>query len=313
MKLVNSLRRGWVAAMILCAAAVTDAAAQLVDIAGVRVRLQPPEGFTPATRYPGFEHAASGSSIMVTEVAAPFRQLTAGFTAEGLASTGITLRASEPITVDGREGLLLSVTQTARGTEFEKWIAAFGTDSASVMVTGTYPASAAAEMREGMRLAVLSARLREGPMDPFEGLSFRVTESPRLKIATRMANMIALNEAGSIANPQPGAAILVVGSSFSEADLADVEAFSRERIQQTATVSGISDVAGQPITIDGITGYELTANALSQRSSMPLRLYQVVLPEGRHYILVQGVVQADQADAFIPEFTAVARSLRRIR
>lgn len=120
MTLVNSLRRGWVAAMILCAAAATDAAAQPQDIAGVRVRLQPPEGFTPATRYPGFEHAASGSSIMVTEMAAPLYALTAGFTTEGLASHGITLRASEPITVDGREGLLISVTQTARGVEFGK-------------------------------------------------------------------------------------------------------------------------------------------------------------------------------------------------
>jgi hypothetical protein len=311
MPILKSLRRGWLAAMVLCAAAVADAAAQPQDVVGARVRLQPPAGFTPATRFPGFEHAASGASIMVSEIPGPFAELREAFTAEAMATRGMTLRGSEALTIGGREGVLLAVTQSARGTEFQKWIVVFGNDSASVMVTGTYPAAAAAELSGSMRSAVLSAELREGQLDRFEGLGFRVTESPQLKIATRMSNAIALNEAGNLANPQPDAAALLVGSSFAEVDLADLEAFSRRRLQQTATVSNITNVSGQPVTIDGIQGFELLADARNTGTSIPMRIYQVVLPEGSHYILIQGLVRADQAGELLPEFRAVAQSLRR--
>lgn len=311
MMLATSLRRGWVAAMILCAAAATEAWAQPQDIAGVRVRLQPPAGFTPAARYPGFEHAGSGASIMVSEIPGPFAELRAGFTAEALASRGMTLRSSEGLGIGGREGVLVAVTQSARGTEFEKWIAMFGDDSATVMVTGTYPAAAAAELSASMRSAVLSAQLREGQLDPFEGLGFRVTESPRLRVATRVSNALLLNEAGNLSHPRPGDTGFVVGRSIAEVDLADLEAFSRRRLQQTATLSGITNVSGQPVTIDGIHGFELLADALNTGTSIPMRIYQVVLPEGSHYILIQGLVRADQADELVPEFRAVAQSLRR--
>lgn len=310
---VKLLRRCSLTAMILCGTVATGAAAQPQNVVGVRVTMQPPAGFTPAARFPGFEHAASGASIQVAEVPAPFDELRAGFTVQEMASRGMTLRASEALTIGGQDGVLLAVSQRARGIEFEKWIVVFGDNSATVMVTGTYPASAAAEMSGRVRKSVLSARLREGPLDPLEGLGFHVTESPRLKIATRVSNTILLNEAGNLAYPQPGSAALVIGSSVATVDLSDVEAFARRRIQQIAALSDIGNVSGQPISIDGITGFELFADARHADTSLPMRVYQVVLPEGSQYILIRGLVRADQAEEFIPQFQAVTRSLRRTR
>ena len=313
MTFVKTLRRGCMAALLLSFALATGAVAQPQDVIGARVTLEPPAGFTPADRFPGFEHAPSGASIMVTEMPAEaFVELRDGFTAEALAARGMTLRASEALTIGGREGVLLAVSQSARGTDFHKWIALFGGDSATVIVTGTYPAAAAGELGESMRQAVLSARLREGPpRDPFEGLAFRIVETPHLKIATRMTNMIALNESGDLSHPRPGEAVLVVGLSFSEVQVGDVEAFARRRIQQIATVSDVGAVRGGPVTIDGLAGHELFAEGRNVNAGIPMRIYQVLLPDGAGYILVQGVVRADRADELIPEFQAVAHSLRR--
>jgi hypothetical protein len=161
---------------------------------------------------------------------------------------------------------------------------------------------------------VLSARMRAGPLDPFEGLTFRVAESPRLKVANRLTNMLILTETGDLSQGPSGAPFLIVGSSIVPSDIGDVEAFSRRRIGQTETIVGLGNLTGAPVTIDGIEGYELLADARDDDpSARPLRIYQVILPEGSHYFIIQGITGADRAAEMIPEFRAVARSLRRNR
>jgi len=298
---------------ILLAVAPTAAFAQPQAVAGTRVTLQPPQGFVAAERFPGFANAESGASIMVTEVPAAFSAVTAGFTREQMAPRGMTLRESHAQTVEGRPALLLAITQTANGITFDKWILAFGDDSTAVLVTGTYPQASADRLGEPIRQAVLSARRSAGPLDPFDGLGFRITEGPRLRIAKRMSNMLMLNEGGTPGNLASGAPMLVVGSSLGEVDLSNVEAFARRRLTQIDSTLRMSNVSGGPVTIDGAPGWELFADAPESQVWEPTRIYQVVLAEGSHYILVQGFVGPERAADFIPEFQAVARSLRRTR
>lgn len=314
MTFARTLRRGCTAALLLSFALAAGAPAQPQNVTGARASLQPPEGFTPAERFPGFEHAASGSSIMVTELPGEtFAELRDAFTAENLAARGMTLRATEAVRIGGNDAVLVAVSQTAHGTEFDKWIAVFGTDSATVMLTATYPSAAAAEFAESMRQAVLSARMREGPLDPYEGLAFRLTEGRRLKIAERVSNMLLLTETGDLSQTPLGAPYLMVGGSISPGPMGDVEAFSRRRIGQTDGIVDVANLAGTAVTIDGIEGYELVADAREEETSRPVRLYQVILPQGSDYIITLGIVSANRAAEWIPEFRAVAQSVRRSR
>lgn len=310
-----SRRHAWTTALLLATAlSPGTAAAQPQAVVGTRVTLQPPSGFVMADRFPGFMHAASGSSIMVTEIQASAGEMLAGFTREAMAARGMDLRASEPRTVNGEQGLLLAFTQSAAGTVFDKWMLGFGDDSTVVLVTGTYPQARAGELSEPIKQAVLSARRNAtAPADPLEGLGFRIDPGPRLRIATRMSNLLLLNESGTLTDPGTSAPVLVVGSSIAEVNLRDLEAFSRGRVAQTATVSGISNISGGPVSIDGAAGYELFADAVDNKSSTLLRVYQVVLAESSHYILIQALVGADRAADWIPYFQSVARSLRRTR
>lgn len=314
MHAVNRLLRHALAATLVLPAA---ALAQPQGIPGTRVTLQPPAGFAAAGRFPGFMHEASGSSIMVTELPTPAGQMLASFTREGLASRGMQLRSSEPRTVDGRQGVLLAITQSAAGTVYEKWMLGFGDDSTVVLVTGTYPQARAAELSEPVKQAVLSARRNAAPSDPLQGLGYRIDPGPRLRIATRVGNMLLINETGTLPTPThnsgPGAPILVVASSLSPADLSDLEAFSRGRVTQIEQMTRVSNVTGGPVTIDGTAAYEVFADAVETQSSTAQRVYQVIIPDGDHYVIVQGMVGADRAADWIPHFQAVGRSLRRTR
>jgi hypothetical protein len=122
---------------------------------------------------------------------------------------------------------------------------------------------------------------------------------------------VLINDSGAPSNADPAAPLLVIAPSISEVDLTDLEAFARGRVMQAPEVSGISNLAGEALTIGGEAAYELIGDGVDTESSTPLKVFQVVIAEGSHYLLVHGFVGADRAAEFIPEFKAVARSLRR--
>jgi hypothetical protein len=311
MRLTNLLRRAFLATLLFPAALV----AQPREVVGTRITLEPPAGFTPAERFPGFGQEETLASIMVTELSGPFDEVVAGLTAERLAGGGMTLRSADSLTVGGRPGRLLSITQPLDGVPFEKWVLVFGDSSETAIVTGSYPREASATLSDPVRQAVLSARRSGRPVgDPFEGIGFHIEPGSRLRIAERMGNMLALNETGRLPNDGAASPFLVVGLSISEENLADLEAFSRQRVTRIGNAMEMREVTrGGPVTIDGATAYELFADAVDTESAIPIKVYQVIVAEGNHYILFQGFVGADRAAEFIPEFQAIVRTLRRTR
>ena len=59
-----------IAAVLVFSAALLSAR-QAVRVPGTGVALVPPEGFSPARRFPGFEHPGLQASIMVSELPSP--------------------------------------------------------------------------------------------------------------------------------------------------------------------------------------------------------------------------------------------------
>jgi hypothetical protein len=308
-------RRGWMLAALLTLAAPAVALAQPREVIGTSITLEPPAGFTQAERFAGFGQEATLASIMVTELPGAFSEMDARLTPEALAEGGMTVRSADSLTVGGRPGRLFALTQQVDGVAFEKWVLVFGDEDGTAFVTGAYPRESAATLSEPIRLAVLSARRSGRPVgDPFEGIGFRIDPGSRLRIAERMGNTLAINGTGTLPNDDPGAPFLVVGPSISEVELDDVEAFSRIRAGRLGNMLRLSSITGGgPVTIDGGAGWELFADVTDLDDETPIKMYQVVIPEGGNYILLQAFVDEARAAAFIPEFQAIARSLRRTR
>jgi hypothetical protein len=292
---------------------VPVAGAGTVRVPGTRVSLEPPAGFEPAARFPGFQQPDTAASIMVTEIPGPFGKVRGGMNREGLASRGMTLLHSEPATIPGAaEGLLVHVHQHAEDVLFAKWMVVCGDESASVLVTATFPESLVETLEAPLRRAVLSTVLaREGPADAFEGLPFRVDPGPGLRVGSRMGNMLSLTPDGGSAPLAPGVPRCFVGLSVAEADLTDLRAFAEGNARRTVTVRGVQVLRGRPLRIDGLEAWELEADAKHSASGLPLRLYQVVISEGRDYVLIVGMVEASRAADYVPAFRHVAESFSR--
>jgi len=308
-----SLRASSVLVVLLAFLGPAQALADPVRVPGTNVSLQPPEGFARSESFPGFQSPEQQASIMVTQMPAPVAEVMKGMNKETLATRGMTLLSSSPETVGGREALLLQVGQAAGGAEYLKWMLVAGDPQTTVLIVGTYPKNAGEQIGAAIRKSLLTASLAsESPGDPHEGLLFRITPTQRLKIASRVGNMLLLTESGSTAPLGPGEPIYIVGSSIGPGGSGDLKVFSEDRARKTEQIQSLENLSGREITIGGLTAWELLADAKDKKSGTPVRLYQVIAPDGGGgYFIVQGLVGAGRADEMILEFRRVTESFRK--
>ena len=242
---------------LIVAAAGAVSAQAVVHVPGTRVSLEPPQGFTLAQRFPGFERSDPQFSIMVTEMpSAPVAHVMTGMSKEEFARRGMTLISSERQKIEGRDALLLQLAQDAAGTTFLKWMLITGDPNNSVLIVGTFPKSADAAIGHAIRTAVLTASWSPGGAGiNLDGLSFRVTPTATLKLARRMGNMLLLTESGGTAGPMD--TIYVVGASVSAVRVSDLQSFAEARARQTPELQELINFNGRPVTMGELNAYEL--------------------------------------------------------
>lgn len=306
-----SVLRGLFAALVATGLlAATPAAADRV--AGTSATLEPPPGFSPAKDFFGFQQGATGSSIVVTELRGPASEVTAAMTADGLSTQGMRLLESGEASAAGRSGLLLHVAEFKGGIEFEKWMLALGERNQTLLVVGTFPKELGDSLREPIRTAILSVQWSPKVDAPrTKGLPFTVSETVDLKISQRVGTTVLLTKEGAKVSVDPSDALIVVGAAFTDISITDVENFAQDRVKRTAEITGISNVEGETLRVDGLAAHELRADARDQKTGAPLRIYQLIIADGTRYFLAQGRVGVAQAERFLPQFRAVGRSLRR--
>jgi hypothetical protein len=290
----------------------SQAFAQAIRVPGTSVALVPPPGFVPSSSFAGFERADLQSSVMVTEIPGPVADVSRGLTAAGLATRGMTLISSTEQLVDGRRTLVLKVSQVAGGITHHKWMIVWGDTKTTVMSVGTFPKEHEPTIGAAMKESLLTARwVAAAPADHFEGLSFRVSPTASLKIAGRVNNTLLLTESGQIGPQSPDGAIFAVGTSLAPVDLSDLKAFAIKRVGQTEKLRNVRVSQQSAITIDDQPAYEVVAEGTDVATGRAVTVYQVVLPDARGYVLMQGLVASTRASTLVPEFRKAAETFRR--
>ena len=288
--------------------------AERIQIEGTRVNIISPKNFLPAQNFPGFILEKANASILISEIPGPFSEVSAGFTTAGAAAKGMTLISKEAIKDAPNSGLLLKLGQQAYGRQFLKWIYVFGTETDTFMVTGTFPQEFEQQLSDDIKKSVLSSRLNlKKQIDPYEGLHFKVTDSSAFKVAKRMVNMIMMTEDGLFTpkpNPPP---LFIAGSSVSQGmALDDKEAFATERVKSIGTMTNVRITFSNPITIDGLNGFEIVADSTHIKSQQAKIAYQVILFGDTDYYIMQGIAPRSEKKKYVKEFKILAHSFKRI-
>jgi hypothetical protein len=273
-----------------------------------------PAGFDDAENFHGFQQPGTNASVMVAAIPGPFSETSAGFTAAQMKSRGMSLDSKQEIDIDGKEGVLLAVSQRAYGTEFAKWIVAFGDESYTTLVTATYPKTHDAGLSERLKSVVLSARVDKTPApEPGTDANFTLVSSEKLKITSGIGKMLMYTKDGTVPAKSPEDPIFIAAPSLANVPLENKRQFAVQRLFQTAHTKVTSLTSNTPVTIDSLDGFELLAQAEHSESGVPLVLYQVILFDEGSYFLMQGLVGTTLGNEFLPEFKAMAHSFSRKR
>lgn len=281
-----------------------------VTVEGTKISMVPPDGFTIAENFAGFQQGKSGASIMVLDVPGPFSEVSKGFTEEGLRSQGMTFVASEVLIFQDFQAVLLTVRQEAYGQTFKKHILAFGNEKETVFINGTFPPGKK-ELDAPIKNALLTAFYDSNKkIDPFSTVDFEISaEGSGLVFARSMANSLIFNRDGALPSRSEDQANFIVGKAFSEVLVTDKKQFARIRLGQLPIeIDSIRSTTS--VKIDRLMGVEIIADGKNPQNKNPEQVYQTILFEDKLYYMILGTCEANFEEN-IKMFQDMANTFKR--
>lgn len=265
-----------------------------ITIKNTKISLVPPADFTVATNFAGFQQDSSGASIMVLEIPAPFSEIAKAFTAEGLKTQGMDLLEKEELMLNGIPAILIKGEQPAYGNTYHKYTLAFGSETESILINGTYQKEDETALGETIKSAMLSTIYDASKsIDPIESADFEIAlTGTDMVFAASIANSLLFNREGQIPATATDKSAFIVAKSFSEMEIIDKKAFSENRLRQNPiTIESIKST--EPIRIDGLDGFEIIAESKPDELGKVLELYQVTLFLDKQYYILFGSSESD--------------------
>lgn len=261
------------------------------EIRGSKISMVPPKDFKVATNFMGFQHAESNSSVMVVAIPGLFSKVSSGLNAENLLKQGIRVDSIQSIKVNGLSGLLIKGEQTANGIDYRKYSLAFGNDVETILISGIFPKDNL-DLEERVKNALLSTVYDPTKtLTPLDAVDFEIsTIGTDFVFAKSMSNMLVYNRDGKMPTESRDLATLVVAKAISKVEITDKKEFASNRIKMLPVqITQIKSV--KPIEINGLKGYEITAEGANRKTGVKELAYQVMLFNDDSYYIIFGSCQ----------------------
>ena len=242
-------------------------AADPVFPVGSRVGIVAPAGFTPSTKFAGFENPQASAAILIVELPAEaYPEVEKGFTDEALKARGMTVQLREPLTFKDGKGFFVSGPQESGGQKrYENVMVATMGGMATIVSLQTI---------EESRATLTDAVVR----DMFKSLAVRkqVPESERLAVLPYKIGDLAKfrivrsgREGVAILTDGPNDEVTAVEQPFLLIAVApgaqlkpeDRDAFARRLLGSAPGMKEIKITRAEPLRMGQAQGYEIVADA----------------------------------------------------
>lgn len=266
-------------ALALLAAAPAHAADPVFPTAS-RIGLVAPSGFTPSTRFAGFENRFASALITLTELPADaYADVEKGFNDEALKTRGWTIKVREPLTFKDGKGFFIAGPQESNGQKRY--------EAVMVANTGGITALVSVQMVEESTTSITEAALR----DMFKTMTIRATvpESERLAVLPyKISNLakfrlvrsapqgVALLTDGpkdeAVAVEQPFLLIAIAPGAPPKPEERD--AFAKRAFSAAPGIKEVKITRAEPLRIGQAQGYEIVADAKDASSGTEVTTVQ---------------------------------------
>jgi hypothetical protein len=194
------LRPAILGALALLLAAAPARAADPVFPVNSRVGLVPPAGFTPSTKFPGFENPQASAAILFAELPAEaFPEIEKTFTNELLQGRGMTVALREPVTLKDGRGVFIAGPKVLDGVKRYESVLIASLPGLTTVVS--------MQMVEASRATITDAVVREA----FKTLAVRQTVPDSEKLSVLPYKIGNLGGFRLVQTTPNGTAILTLG------------------------------------------------------------------------------------------------------
>jgi hypothetical protein len=266
------LRSAILGALALFLAAAPVRAADPVFPVNSRVGMVPPAGFTPSTKFPGFENPQASAAILFAELPAEaFPEIEKTFTNEVLQGRGMTVALREPMTFKNGRGVFIAGPKVLNGVK--------SYDSVLIASLPGLTTVVSVQMVEASRATITDAVVREA----FKTLAVRQTipDSEKLSILPyKIGNLGGFRVVQTTPN---GTTIMTLGEKDAVADVEqpflligiaggeppkpeERDAFAQRLFRNAPGIKEAKVLRAEPLRIGQAQGYEIVAEAKDAKS-----------------------------------------------
>jgi hypothetical protein len=259
-----------------------------VNIAGTKISLIPPDGFTKANNFLGFQQNQSGSTIMLLDIPGPFSETSKAMNKESLLSQGIEVKLIENITINNLPAIMITGEQNSRGNIYTKHILCFGNENETIIINGASPNNLGEVSRIVKNSMITCVYEPNKIINPFDIVDYSINLSgSNLKFAKFASNSLIFTKDGIIPTEIIDKTSLIIAKSFSKTEIKDEKLFCLNRLKQMP-IEIIKTKTINKITIDKISGYEIIATGQDKKTMEKEEVYQVILFSDDLYYLFLG-------------------------
>jgi hypothetical protein len=281
-----------------------------VSIPGTRVSLQLPDGFTISGSFPGIEREELGAMVVVSEIAVPIKKILTGLTKEEMDAQGITLLGAKQVKVGDLDGTLFDTKQDDSDGTMHKWLLLFGNDQATVVLSAAAPELLEPAVSKTLVNCMLGAKWDlNKELDPYDGLGFSLRKSEVFEIRGRRPGGILMTRKDAPEQLTPAEPILVVYSA-TEAAIAPLAIFAKNELTVNSQFTDFSNLAERTLTVNGLSGYEIVADAKEPDLDVAVRILLVAVRTPDQDMVIEGIVAPESWDKYVPEFHGLAESFK---
>jgi len=219
-------------ACVVASSLALDASAQLVAVPGTHVALAPPQGFTLARSFSGFENVRGGSSITVEEMQPnAAADITAAFSSpKGVTtrfeSQGVRVTRIDRVALESGDAPLAVGEQSFKGSEFVKYMTLLGGRDGMNTVLITFNLSVATPLRQrDVEAVVRSVTIGRPPSlaDKLAQVPFTFKTAPPFHTADAMPGTAVILATLDGVDPQGKKPLIVIGKVPTSASPAENE------------------------------------------------------------------------------------------
>jgi hypothetical protein len=266
-------------------------------VVGTSCFLIPPKGFVEAHDFWGFQNTQKQSSILFLELDGQIDSMLMHYKPLQFKAISDSLLIKHKTKGTNHEGMYYLVHQNVNGAAYEKQLFVFGDSAKTIYISAKYPMYYQKIAKE-VKAAILSvvynpkkkkrvAVTRDKPAYITNAKYGLDISSHVFQFAKDFAGTLVYTTDAKMPTQSTDGAMLVLAQSFGKMDAPNKEQFCINRLQQLPHKDSMQIEEIKPVTIDGLSGYEITAFTQNAASEKEL-VYQLILFEKNSYYILVG-------------------------